>query len=69
MTADLILSSEAARICGVSLATVHHWERTGRLSALKTARGVRLFDRAEVVRFAQERERRQAELRCVIVDD
>jgi len=45
---DLILSSEAARILGISAQSVRAWENAGRLRATKTAGGVRLFSRAEV---------------------
>ena len=52
---DLVLSGEAARILNVSVDTVRLWERLGRLPALKTATGVRLFDRRDVERLARER--------------
>jgi len=45
---DLILTSEAARLLGVSAQSVRQWERTGRLPAMRTAGGVRLFSRAAV---------------------
>ena len=45
---DLILSSEAARILGISAQSVRAWENAGRLRAIKTAGGVRLFSRTEV---------------------
>ena len=48
---DLILSSEAARILGISAQSVRAWENAGRLRATKTAGGVRLFSRAEVVQL------------------
>ncbi len=57
---DPILTNEAARILGVSPDTVRFLERTGRLPAVKIGRGVRLFDRAIVIRVARQRERRQA---------
>ncbi len=47
-TSDLVLTSEAARILGVSAQSVRQWERMGRLSATKTAGGVRLFSRSDV---------------------
>ncbi len=52
---DFILTTEAAHVLGVSPETVRAWERLGRLPALKTARGVRLFDRLDVERLACER--------------
>jgi excisionase family DNA binding protein len=48
---DLILSSEAARILGISAQSVRAWENAGRLRATKTAGGVRLFSRVEVERL------------------
>lgn len=53
---QLVLSSEAARIIGVSIATIHQWERNGRLAALKTTHGVRLFDLADCLALQRERE-------------
>jgi excisionase family DNA binding protein len=58
-----LLTSEVARILDVSAETVRLWERNGRLRAQKTEKGVRLFDRADVValaeRLAREREGQQ----------
>ena len=54
-TLDLILTTEAAQIAHVASETIRLWERTGRLAAIKTSGGVRLFDRADVERLAQER--------------
>jgi excisionase family DNA binding protein len=51
-----VLTTEAARILEVSPETVRHWERVGILPALKTERGVRLFDRRDVERLARERQ-------------
>ena len=53
---DPLLTSEVARILDVSPETVRLWERLGRLPALKTARGVRIFDRRDVERLARERQ-------------
>jgi excisionase family DNA binding protein len=53
---DPVLSGEAAQILDVSVDTVRLWERQGRLRALKTTHGVRLFDRQEVERLARERQ-------------
>ena len=47
-SSDLILSSEAARILGISAQSVRAWENAGRLRATRTAGGVRVFSRAEV---------------------
>jgi excisionase family DNA binding protein len=54
-TLEPIFVTEAAQILKVSVETVRSLERTGRLPALKTARGTRVFDRRDVERLAQER--------------
>lgn len=54
-TIDAVLTSEAARILDVSPETIRTWERTGRLPAVRTRKGMRLFDRRDVERLAQER--------------
>jgi excisionase family DNA binding protein len=51
-----LLTSEVARILNVTPETVRLWERIGRLHAVKTARGVRLFDRRDVEHLARERQ-------------
>lgn len=50
-------TSEVARRCGVSASTVLMWERLGRLRAIRTSRGIRLYDPREVDAFADERRR------------
>jgi excisionase family DNA binding protein len=50
-----LLTSDVAAILAVSPSRVYQLERQGRLSAIRTARGVRLFDRREVERLARER--------------
>lgn len=57
---DLIFTSEAARILGVSAQAVRLWETNGRLHATKTAGGVRLFVRGDIEQLAQEREQRRS---------
>ena len=52
---DLLLTGEAARVLDVSVDTIQLWERIGRLPAVKTTTGVRLFDRRDVERLARER--------------
>lgn len=52
---DPVLTTEAARLLRVSAETIRLWERQGRLPAIKTERGVRLFDRRDVERLARER--------------
>lgn len=53
----LLLTGDVARILEVSPDTVRALERLGRLPALKTKRGVRLFDRRDVERLRLARER------------
>ena len=55
---NLILTTEAAQLCSVAPETIRQWERDGILPALKTGRGVRLFDRDDVERIARNREQR-----------
>lgn len=50
---DPIFTSAAAQLLCVSEATVRLWERNGRLSAVRTHRGVRLFERAEIEALAE----------------
>ncbi len=57
---DLIQTGTASQILGISPSAVQLLERTGKLTARRTDRGVRLFRRADVERFAHERERRRA---------
>ena len=61
----LLLTSDAAYILKVTPDTVRYLERTGRLRALKTSRGVRLFNREDVERLAREREARSVTPRAV----
>ena len=55
MQQDLVMTTEAARLLGVAADTVRAWERLGRLRAIKTGRGVRLFSRDDVQRLAAQR--------------
>ena len=55
----LLLTGDVARCLDVSAETVRFWHRVGMLPALKTARGVRLFDRRDVERLAGERAARR----------
>jgi DNA-binding XRE family transcriptional regulator len=58
--ADLLLTSEAARLLGVSGQTIRAWDKRRRLTpAMRTATGIRLYARAdlEVMRRALDRER------------
>lgn len=49
------LAAEAARILGVTPATVRLMESRGELPATRTASGVRIFERADVERLAAQR--------------
>ena len=51
-----LLTNEVARILGVTPASVRAMETSGRLAAVKTASGLRLFDPADVERLRRERE-------------
>ena len=51
-----LLTGDVARILDVSAETVRFWERIGRLPALKTERGIRIFNRDDVERLAHERQ-------------
>jgi excisionase family DNA binding protein len=56
-----LLTSDVARVAGVSRATVIEWERRGLLSAERTEGGVRLFRREDVERVARERAERKGQ--------
>jgi DNA-binding transcriptional MerR regulator len=53
-----LLSGDVAKILGWTPDYVRVLERTGQLHAVKTASGVRLFDRTDIERFARERANR-----------
>jgi predicted site-specific integrase-resolvase len=50
-----LLTAGVAKLCGVTPSTVRFWERTGRIPALRTENGVRLFSREDVERLALEK--------------
>ena len=56
-----LLTNDVARRLDVSPATVHYYERTGRLNAARTEGGVRLFRLEEVERLAASRKEFQQE--------
>jgi excisionase family DNA binding protein len=62
-SADVVLTSEAARIIGVSAQSVRQYERSGRLPAVRTGTGVRLFKRADCEQLRQARENARRESR------
>jgi len=56
----LMTTSSAARLLGVSAECVRAYERSGRLPAIRTENGFRLFQRADLERLAKQRRRQQA---------
>jgi excisionase family DNA binding protein len=52
--ARLLTTDEAARLLGVTVATLHAWMRAGRLTAIQPGRAV-LLDRRDVERLVAER--------------
>jgi excisionase family DNA binding protein len=58
-----MLVSEVSRELGVAASTVREMERDGRLKALRTSRGVRLFDASEIAKIAAQRKAQQSEKR------
>jgi excisionase family DNA binding protein len=52
---DLLSVSDAARVLDVTPSTVRMMERLGKLPALRTAGGMRLFQREHVEQLAAER--------------
>lgn len=57
---ELLGVADAGRVLGVGPQRVRNLERDGRLPALRTVGGVRLFRRADVERLAREREASRA---------
>lgn len=57
---QILIASEAARILGLTPATVRYLENHGKLKALKTASGVRIFDRSQVELLARARAAQKA---------
>lgn len=58
----LLTPADAARLLGVVPATVRQMALSGRLPALRTESGMRLFRREDVERLAAEREAQRAPL-------
>jgi DNA-binding transcriptional MerR regulator len=59
MAHTLFTPAEFARRVGVTPDTIRHWERIGKVKALKTVSGRRLFEQASVERVLRERTRRE----------
>jgi excisionase family DNA binding protein len=53
---ELMIASDVAKLIGVTPATVRTWADAGRLPALRTVSGMRLFDRHDVEHLARERQ-------------
>jgi excisionase family DNA binding protein len=56
MSSDLLTAGQVADRLGVHRTTVHHWVHAGKLTPQAEANGIRLFARADVERFAAQRE-------------
>jgi excisionase family DNA binding protein len=56
---DYLMTSGAARLLGVAKETVLLWVRNGKLAAIQTENGRRLFLRTDVERLAKERNAKQ----------
>lgn len=54
-----MITSEVARALRVSGDTVRRWANSGKLKAVRTETGVRLFDRREVDALKQSRRQRE----------
>jgi DNA-binding transcriptional MerR regulator len=55
---DEMLTGEVARLAEVVPATVRLWEKQGKLAAVRTTSGVRLFNRADVEAIIRSRKAR-----------
>lgn len=55
MSEELLTTSDVARLLRISEASVRNMERDGRLPALKTAGGQRIFKTGDVQRAAEKR--------------
>lgn len=52
---ELLIASEAAKLLNCTAANIRALERSGKLPALRTESGVRIFKREDVNRLASER--------------
>jgi DNA-binding transcriptional MerR regulator len=57
---DYLTTSDTTRILNRAGATVLYYERTGRLKAIRTQNGIRLFERADIERLAGQLQSRAA---------
>lgn len=63
MRQDLLTPAEVARLLDVTPETVRGWANAGKIPVLRTQTGRRLFERDQVERLAQERERGRTDTR------
>ncbi len=56
---EILTTTDVARLGDVSASTVNAWERSGKLPAMRTERGIRIFRREDVNRFLLERSERR----------
>ena len=56
MMSELLTVSEAARGLEASAQTVRAWADRGKLPVTRTEKGMRLFQRDDVIRFRDERQ-------------
>jgi len=55
LPSEPVLTGEAARVLRVGEGTTRRWADTGKLHVVRTAAGLRVFDRRELLRVAAER--------------
>ena len=53
---NFLTCGDAAKMVGVSPDAIRSYEKAGKLAAIKTASGVRLFRKRDVERFARVRQ-------------
>jgi len=56
-----VLTGEAARLVRVGEMTIRRWANTGKLHVVRTAAGLRVFDRRELERVAAARATKKSE--------
>ncbi len=60
MGTELMTVTDVAKAGDVSSSTVNVWEKTGKLPAIRTEGGMRIFRREDVDRFLEARRERAA---------
>jgi Helix-turn-helix domain len=53
--AELLTPSDVSKMGGIVPSTVRYWATTKQLAVIRTAGGIRLFRRQDVIRFLRER--------------